>query len=174
MEALAINRRKNGLRARVRTMKNGEYTDLGRGDNSRVAGVEGPVSHHAAIWTGASRVPYPCRMMFEQRAKRSEVREEALQYLVEAVLDRSDVKCAALIDGNARIVAGAGTAADLVALARIASAVARGDAGAIDVDDDVIAREIPLPGGTLVLAALGDRVRRLPDAANAVARICAA
>ena len=33
-------------------------------------------------------------MMFEQRAKRSEVREEALQYLIEAVLDRSDVATA--------------------------------------------------------------------------------
>ncbi len=114
-------------------------------------------------------------MMFEQRSKRSEVREEALQYLVEAVLDRSDVKCAALIDaGSARIVAGAGTAADLVALARVAGAVARGDAGGLDMDDDVIARAIPLPGRTLVLAAIGNRVRRFPDAANAVARICAA
>jgi hypothetical protein len=113
-------------------------------------------------------------MMFEQRSKRSEVREEALQYLVEAVLDRSEVKCAALIDGNARIVAGAGTAADLVALARVARAVARGNADVIDTDDDVIAREIPLPGGPLVLAVFGDRVRRLSEAATAVARICAA
>ena len=66
--------------------------------------------------------------MFEQREKRSEVREEALQYLIEAVLDRSDVRCAALVDGaSARIVAGAGTPADLKALARVARAVARGD-----------------------------------------------
>jgi hypothetical protein len=114
-------------------------------------------------------------MMFEQREKRSLVLEEALQYLIEAVLDRSDVKCAALVDStDARIVAGAGTAADLKELARMAQRVARGDTSLIGGTDDVIAREIVLPGRTLVIAALGSRVRRLPEAANAVARICAA
>jgi len=113
--------------------------------------------------------------MFEQREKRSEVREEALQYLIEAVLDRSDVRCAALVDGaSARIVAGAGTPADLKALARVARAVARGDSSLVDAENDVIAREITLPSGTLVIAAIGDRVRRLIEAATAVTRICTA
>ena len=112
-------------------------------------------------------------MMFEQRTKRSDERTEALQYLVEAVLDRSEVRCAALVDrGTSRIVAGAGTAKDLVALARVAAAVARGETHGIDEGDDVIAREIAVNGGTLVLAAFGERVRRMPEAASAVVRIC--
>jgi hypothetical protein len=113
-------------------------------------------------------------MMFEQRTKRSEERVEALQYLVEAVLDRSEVRCAALVErGSNRIVAGAGTASDLVALARVAAAAARGEIAGIADEDDVIAREIDVRGGTLVLAAIGERVRRMPDAASAVMRICA-
>jgi hypothetical protein len=112
-------------------------------------------------------------MMFEQRSKRSDVREEALQYLVEAVLDRSPVRGVALVDEGSRIVAGAGTAADLRALARVAVAASRGQTEAIDEDDDVIVRSIRTPSGPLVLAAFGERVRRMPEAASAVMRICA-
>lgn len=129
---------------------------------------------HAANWTPLDAILYARRMMFEQRTKRSEERVEALQYLVEAVLDRSDVRCAALVErGSNRIVAGAGTASDLVALARVAAAVARGEIAEIADEDDVIAREIDVRGGTLVLAAIGERVRRMPEAASAVMRICA-
>jgi hypothetical protein len=116
-------------------------------------------------------------MMFEQRTKRSHVRHEALQYLIEAVLDRSDVKCAAIIDAERRVVAGAGMPADLAALAKVAGVVARGGVdgleASLDADDDVIAREIDVPGGTLVLAAFGSRVRRMPAAVHAISRICA-
>ena len=117
-------------------------------------------------------------MMFEQRTKRSDVREEALQYLIEAVLDRSEVRCAAIVDSRKRLVAGAGTAADLVELARVAQAVARGGVAgldaSLDADDDVIAREISVRGETLVIAAFGSRVRKMPAAVNAITRICAA
>jgi len=117
-------------------------------------------------------------MMFEQRTKRSDVREEALQYLIEAVLDRSEVRCAAIVDGNRRLVAGAGTAADLVELAKVAQTVARGGVdgleASLDADDDIIAREVTVKGETLVLAAFGTRVRRMPAAVHAIARICAA
>ena len=117
-------------------------------------------------------------MMFEQRTKRSEVREEALQYLIEAVLDRSEVRCAAIVDSRKRLVAGAGTAADLVELAKVAQAVARGGVeglgASLDADDDVIARELRVNGETLVIAAFGKRVRRLPAAVDAITRICAA
>jgi hypothetical protein len=116
-------------------------------------------------------------MMFEQRAKRSEVREEALQFLIEAVLDRSDVRCAAIVDSRQRVVAGAGSASDLFELAKMAQAVARGGvdglAASLDADDDVIAREVDVKGGTLVIAALGSRVRKLPSAVRAIERICA-
>jgi hypothetical protein len=117
-------------------------------------------------------------MMFEQRAKRSNVREEALQYLIEAVLDRSDVRCAAIVDGRRRVVAGAGKAADLVQLAKVAQVVARGGVqgieASLDAEDDVIAREVTVKGETLVIAAFGSRVRKMPAAVNAIARICAA
>jgi hypothetical protein len=117
-------------------------------------------------------------MMFEQRQKRSEVREEALQYLIEAVLDRSEVRCAAIIDSGRRVVAGAGAPGDLMELAKVAQTVARGGVdgleACLDADDDVIAREIAVTGGTLVIAAFGKRVRKMPSAVNAITRICAA
>jgi hypothetical protein len=116
-------------------------------------------------------------MMFEQRTKRSEVREEALQYLIEAVLDRSEVRCAAIIDAGRKVVAGVGMPGDLACLAKVAQVVARGGiAGleaSLDADDDVIAREVTVKGETLVIAAFGKRVRRLPAAVNAITRICA-
>ena len=117
-------------------------------------------------------------MMFEQRIKRSDVREEALQYLIEAVLDRSEVRCAAIVNSDRRLVAGAGTPADLVELAKVAQTVARGGVAgleaSLDADDDIIAREIDVDGETLVIAAFGTRVRKLPAAVDAITRICAA
>jgi hypothetical protein len=117
-------------------------------------------------------------MMFEQRIKRSEVRHEALQYLIEAVLDRSDVRCAAIIDSSQRVVAGVGRPGDLMALAKVAATVARGGLDGIeaslDAEDDVIAREVDVQGETLVIAAFGHRVRRMPAAVHAITRICAA
>jgi hypothetical protein len=117
-------------------------------------------------------------MMFEQRIKRSDIREEALQYLIEAVLDRSEVRCAAIVDSRRRLVAGAGTATDLVELAKVAQTVARGGIdgleASLDAEDDVIAREIDVEGETLVIAAFGTRVRRMPAAVHAIERICAA
>ena len=117
-------------------------------------------------------------MMFEQRTKRSEVREEALQYLIEAVADRSEVRCAAIIDAKRRVVAGTGMPRDLVELAKVARTIARGGIAGIeaylDAEDDVIAREVDVNGETLVLAAFGTKVRKMPAAVEAIARICAA
>jgi hypothetical protein len=117
-------------------------------------------------------------MMFEQRTKRSDVRDEALQYLIEAVLDRSDVRCAAIVDSRRRVVAGAGKAADLFQLAKVAQVVARGGVqgieASLDAEDDVIAREVTVKGETLVIAAFGSRVRKMPAAVSAITRICAA
>jgi hypothetical protein len=115
--------------------------------------------------------------MFEQRRKRSELRDEALQYLVESVLDRSDITSAALVavpaEGRARIVAGAGRAREVVRLGRVASDVVRGDVESLAEEEDVIARAIEVGDETLILAAVGARVRRMPEAAAAIARICA-
>ena len=94
------------------------------------------------------------RMLFDERRKRSEVRQEALQYLVESVLDRSDVSCAAIVDARARMVAGAGRAEELALLARVANDVARGDVSGLD-EEDVLARAVDAGGETLVLAAVG-------------------
>jgi hypothetical protein len=117
-------------------------------------------------------------MTIDKRTKRSEVREEALQYLVEAVLDRSEVRCAAIIDSRRRVIAGAGKPGDLMELAKVALTVARGGVegleASLDADDDVIAREVLVQGETLVIAAFGTRVRRMPSAVHAIARICAA
>src|SRR5947199_350480 len=55
--------------------------------------------------------------MFDERKKRSDLRQEALQYLIESVLDRSDVSCAAIVDARSRLVAGAGDASGLRGLA---------------------------------------------------------
>jgi hypothetical protein len=115
--------------------------------------------------------------MVDRRQKRSAEREEALQYLVEAVADRSDVRSVALIDGDNRIVAGMGMPDDLAALARVAGAVARGDAcedlESATAGTDLLTRGVSVAGRTLYLAALGTRVRRMSDAAGAVARIFA-
>ena len=97
--------------------------------------------------------------------------------MIEAVLDRSEVRCAAIVNSDRRLVAGAGAAADLVELAKVAQTVARGGVegleASLDADDDIIAREVDIQGETLVIAAFGTRVRRLPAAVDAIARICA-
>jgi hypothetical protein len=110
--------------------------------------------------------------MFDERKKRSDVRHEALQYLVEAVLDRSDVTCAAIVGDDRRVVAAAGRASEVGLLARVANDVARGDASGVDEDADVLAHAVNIGGRTLVLAAVGSRIRGMPRAAKAVARIC--
>jgi hypothetical protein len=116
--------------------------------------------------------------MIERRTKRSKDAVEALQYLTEAVADRSDVSAVAIVDDAGRIVAGTGMPRALVGLSRIAGPVARGEAcldlGHVTRDTDVLARRVDASGRTLYLAALGTRVRRMPDAARAIERIVAA
>jgi hypothetical protein len=116
--------------------------------------------------------------MIERRIKRSRDREEALQYLTEAVADRSDVSAVVLVEQGGRIVAGTGMPREIVGLSRIAGPIARGepcvDMGHVTRDTDVLARGIEAGGRTLYLAALGTRVRRMPEAARAVQRILSA
>jgi hypothetical protein len=114
--------------------------------------------------------------MIERRTKRSEERDEALQFLVEAVADRSDVPALVLLDDGGRIVAGMGMPGDLVGLVRTARDIAWGKASSADIDAatggrDVTTRAVATRDGMLYFAALGDRVSAVGDAVRAVQRI---
>jgi hypothetical protein len=106
--------------------------------------------------------------MIERRTKRSAHREEALQYLVEAVADRSEVRAVALVDDSGRIVAGTGVASDLVGLARIAGKIARAEScpelDAVTEGTDILVRAVWARGEPHYLAALGERVTRMVEA----------
>lgn len=111
----------------------------------------------------------------ERRTKRSEDREEALQYLVEALADRSQVDAVVLVNDEGHIVAGMGMPKAVRGLARIAAPMVRGEGSevfdAATEGTDFFGRHIPLASGSLYLAALGSRVRRMHEAVYAVARI---
>ena len=117
--------------------------------------------------------------MNDRRTKRSANRDEALQFLVESVADRSGVRALILVDDAGRIVAGMGMPNEVVGLARTARDVAWRRASAADVDSatpghDVTARPVATRDGMLYFAALGDRMAGLGDAMRAVHRILAA
>jgi hypothetical protein len=114
--------------------------------------------------------------MMERRSKRSGERVEALQYLVEAVADRSGVRALVLVDDFGRIVAGMGIPRDVAGLAVTARAVAWKRASDVDIDGllrggDVTARPVATAEGMLYFAALGDRLTGVGDAVKAVHRI---
>jgi hypothetical protein len=114
--------------------------------------------------------------MLDRRNKRSADRTEALQYLVEAVADRSGVRALVLVDDFGRIVAGMGVPRDVAGLAVTARAVAWKRAADIDLDrlaggSDVTARPVATQDGMLYFAAMGDRVAGVGDAVKAVQRI---
>jgi hypothetical protein len=115
--------------------------------------------------------------MDERRIKRSAERDEALQYLVETVADRSGVRALVLVDDGGRIVAGMGRANEVTGLARAARDVAWGRASEAQIDSvarrgaDITARSVTTPDGMMYFAALGDRMARVGDAVRAVQRI---
>ena len=114
-------------------------------------------------------------MIFERRMKRSATRDEALQYLVESIADRSGVRALVLLDDAGRIVAGMGVPKDLKGLVRTDRDVAWRRASPSDIDaavrGDVTARPVATPQGMLYFAALGDRLAGIGDAVRAVHRI---
>jgi hypothetical protein len=117
--------------------------------------------------------------MTERRSKRSSNRIEALQYLVEAIADRSAAPALVLVDDAGRIVAGMGMPAEVAGLARAARDVAWGRSSPSKLDRttggrDVTARSIATREGMLYVAALGDRMTAVGDAIRAVQRIVAA
>jgi hypothetical protein len=116
--------------------------------------------------------------MTERRSKRSSDPVEALQFLVEAVADRSHAPALVLVDDAGHIVAGMGTPKEVVGLARAARDVAWGRSSAAALDHttagkDVTARSIATRDGMLYVAALGDRMTAVGDAIRAVQRIVA-
>jgi len=117
--------------------------------------------------------------MLDRRMKRSADRDEALQFLVESVADRSGVRALVLVDDGGRIVAGTGMPDEVVGLAQSARDVAwqRACPAAVDTATrgrDVTARSVATRDGMLYFAALGDRMTGLGDALRAVHRILAA
>jgi len=111
----------------------------------------------------------------DRRIKRSQDREEALQYLVEALADRSQVEAVLLVNDEGRIVAGMGMPREVRQLAQIAIPAVRGEESelfeAATCDTDFFGREIPVPDGSLYLVALGTRVCKMHEAVYAVNRI---
>ena len=115
----------------------------------------------------------------ERRSKRSDDRWEALQYLVEALADRSEAKAVVLIDESGRIMAGMGMAKDIVGLAKLARPVCRGEVcaelEAVTAGTDLFARVVPVvqrgSEKTIYLAALGTKLRKMNDAVVGITRI---
>jgi hypothetical protein len=123
----------------------------------------------------AASTPLVTLGRMDRRTKRSKDRDEALQYLVEALADRSETDAVVLVNDQGRIVAGTGMHKELRGLAKIALPVMRGE-GCEDFESetrgtDFFGREIRLPSGPLYLAALGTRVRKMHEAVYAVTRI---
>ena len=111
----------------------------------------------------------------DRRAKRSAHPEEALQFLVEAVADRSRAPVV-LVDGRGHIVAGTGMPGEVAGLATAARDVGQRRATPETVDAatggaDVSARSFATRTGTLTFAALSERWTGVGDAVRAVQRI---
>jgi len=113
--------------------------------------------------------------MNERRTKRSARPDEAIQYLLESLLDRSEARAVALVSEDRRVLAGVGMPGDLRDLRGLAGPVGRAEACPLvedlDASTDVFSRGVSVGEKTVYLAALGTRMRRFGDAANAVARI---
>jgi hypothetical protein len=112
--------------------------------------------------------------MNDRRMKRSNERTEALQYLVEAVADRSGARALVLLDDAGRIVAGTGMPQEVVVLARAARDVAWRRATPDMMTHDVTARPVATREGMLYFAALSEQMTGLGDAVRALQRILAA
>ncbi len=120
----------------------------------------------------------PEGMSIERRMRRSGDPNEALDLLLEAVMERSDVSSIAVVDARGFVVMGRGSKQELAILGAIAAPVAAGvvttTCERLTEGTDVMARKVKGPEGHLYLAALGTRVGRMHDAARGVERILAA
>jgi hypothetical protein len=111
----------------------------------------------------------------ERRRRRSGRKDEALRLLLDAVRERSEISSIAIIDGRGLVVAGSGPERELLVLGAVAGPAASGPLDPacerLTEGTDVMSCPLALGERRLYLAALGDRVRRMPEAARGVARI---
>jgi hypothetical protein len=115
--------------------------------------------------------------MNDRRMKRSTSRDEALQFLVESVADRSGARALVLLDDAGRILAGTGMPNEIASLVSTARDVAWRRASPETIEamaHDVTARPVATRDGMLYFAALSERMTGLGDAVRAVQRILAA
>lgn len=117
-------------------------------------------------------------MSNERRHRRSADKDQALGFLLESVMTRSDVSAMAIVDARGFVVAGKGTDQELVILGTVAAPVAAGIVSRtcerLTEGTDVISKKMSCPGGPLYMAALGNRVSRMNDAVCGALRILAA
>jgi hypothetical protein len=113
--------------------------------------------------------------MNERRRRRSESRDEALRLLLESVRERSPISSIALIDGRGYVLGGVGPEHELLVLGAVAAPAAAGeldeDCESLTKGTDVVSCPLTAFGQPMYLAALGERVSRLPEAARSVSRI---
>ena len=114
-------------------------------------------------------------MSTERRNRRSGIKDEALRLLLAAVKERSEVTSIAVVDARGLVVSGMGTPRELAILGAIAQPCAGGKINdlceRLTVGTDVIAKAVRSPRGTMYLAALGNRIGRMHEAARGVERI---
>lgn len=115
--------------------------------------------------------------MMDRRRRRSGRSDEALQLLLAEVHRRSEISSIAVIDGRGLVVAGAGPERELFVLGAVAAPASSGPLDPaterLTAGTDVMSCPVNVGGRTLYLAALGDRVSRMPEAARGVERILA-
>lgn len=115
--------------------------------------------------------------MLERRKHRSGRKDEALGLLLESVLARSKASAIAVVDARGLVVSGRGSDREQAVLGAVAESASRGVLTStlerLTDGTDVMSRRVDTARGTLYLAALGERVSRMNDAARAVERIVA-
>ncbi len=111
----------------------------------------------------------------ERRKKRSGRKDEALRLLLDSVRQRSDISSIAIIDGRGLVVAGSGPQRELMVLGAVAAPAAKGTfditCERLTEGTDVVSCPLAMGERSLYLAALGQRVARMPEAARSVKRI---
>lgn len=95
--------------------------------------------------------------------------------LLESVKERSEISSIAIVDGRGLVVAGTGSEHELMILGTVAAPAASGsfDASCEKLTEGTDVMSCPLAVGEkkMYLAALGDRVSRMPEAARGIQRI---
>jgi hypothetical protein len=113
--------------------------------------------------------------MNDRRVRRSARKQEALRLLLEAVRERSDISSIAIIDGRGMVVEGTGPEHELLVLGLVAAPAASGAFDArlerMTEGTDVLSCPLSVGERRLYLAALGERVTKMTDAARGVRRI---